>query len=77
MPVCVPVRPLITAYQARRRARLLERAHQRLAERQAAPEAARLRAYTGRAGAALSTNIQSAYPGPEPFTRAPMPSARV
>jgi len=53
------VRALVTAYQARRRARMLARAHQRLAERQVAPEAARLRAYTGRAGAAAGREAET------------------
>ena len=39
------VRPLITAYQARRRARMLARAHERLARRQSEADALIRRAY--------------------------------
>ena len=46
------VRPLVAAYQARRRARMLERAHRRLAERQTEADAARPRPYNPEASVA-------------------------
>ncbi len=44
------VRPIVGAYQARRRARVLERAHQRLAARRSQADATRARAYQHGAG---------------------------